>query len=209
MTQNKGSAQSKIAVQRAAQQRRRRRQRTLLGGSAGVALAAATALVVALWPTSTSSSAGTSEPTPLAPRGAVTGSPVDGIGSGTMEQLAFHIHAHVAIYAAGRERLVPAGIGIVGDGAAFYWLHTHDESGIIHMEAPMQRGFTLGELFDMWGQPLSATQVGPALGSVTVLVNGTAVGGDPRTVPLDAHAVIQLDVGTPVPFRPYSFPAGL
>jgi hypothetical protein len=35
------------------------------------------------------------------------------------------------------------------------------------------------------------------------------VGGDPRDIPLTAHAVVQLDVGTVVPFRPYSFPPGL
>jgi hypothetical protein len=167
-----------------------------------------TALAIAAWPGSS-----TSSPTPsatlLAPRGNLTGSAIDGIGSGTMEQLAFHIHAHVAVYADGGRRLVPAGIGIVGDGAAYYWLHTHDDSGVIHMEAPIQRGFTLGELFDMWQQPLSADQVGPARGPVTVLVDGRTVTGDPRAVPLDAHAVIQLDVGKVVPFQGFSFPAGL
>ena len=35
------------------------------------------------------------------------------------------------------------------------------------------------------------------------------VGGDPRDIPLNAHAVVQLDVGTVVPFRPYSFGPGL
>jgi hypothetical protein len=208
MSRNTSAVQSKVAARRAAEKRRRRNQRALLGGSAAVAVAGVTALAVALWPTS-SAAGNATPPTLLAPRGTLTGSAVDGIGSGAMEQLAFHIHAHVAIYVDGERRLVPAGIGIVGDGAAFYWLHTHDESGIVHMEAPVQRGFTLGELFDMWQQPLSAAQVGPAQGPVTVLVDGKPVAGDPRAVPLGAYAVIQLDVGTAVRFQPYAFPAGV
>jgi hypothetical protein len=97
---------------------------------------------------------------------------------------------------------------VVG-GSAIYWLHTHDASGVVHIESPVQRTSTLGELFDLWGQPLGPDRVGPATGPVTVLVDGAVVGGDPRDVPLTAHAVIQLDVGTVVPFRPYTFPAGL
>lgn len=32
---------------------------------------------------------------------------------------------------------------------AFYWLHTHDESGVIHIESPLRRAFTLGNVFDL------------------------------------------------------------
>jgi hypothetical protein len=88
-------------------------------------------------------------------------------------------------------------------------VHTHDASGVVHIESPVQRRFTLGELFDLWGQPLGPQQVGPAPGPVTALVNGVVVAGDPRAIPLTAHAVIQLDVGAVVPFQAYRFPAGL
>jgi hypothetical protein len=146
--------------------------------------------------------------------------PVDGISCDTSEQLLFHIHAHLAIYVDGAERLLAAGIGIgpplqlyqgaVVGGSCFSWLHTHDQSGVIHIESPVTRTFTLGNFFDLWGQPLSASAVGPAQGAVTVYQNGQAFAGDPATVPLDAHAVIQLDVGTPlVSPQPYVFPFGL
>jgi len=102
----------------------------------------------------------------------------------------------------------PDGPFVVG-GAGFYWLHTHDGSGVVHVESPVERPFTLGELFDLWGQPLGPDRVGPARGPVTALVDGVVVGGDPRDIPLTAHATVQLDVGTVVPFRPYSFPPGL
>jgi hypothetical protein len=40
--------------------------------------------------------------------------------------------------------------------------------------------------------------VGPAKGHVTVLYNGKVVEGNPRDVPLTAHAQIQLEAGTPL-----------
>jgi hypothetical protein len=63
--------------------------------------------------------------------------------------------------------------------------------------------FTLGQLFDEWGQPLSTTQVGPATGKVTVFFAspGKKPGlytGNPRDLPLGDHYQIQLVVGTPI-----------
>jgi hypothetical protein len=145
----------------------------------------------------------------LAPAGVtdLTG-PVDGISCSSTEQLAFHIHAHLAVYVNGALTRLPPDIGI--SGSCFSWLHTHDSSGVIHIESPVQRVYTLGDFFDIWGQPLSAIQVGPAQGAVTATVNGSPFTGDPRSIPLDAHDVIQLDVGsTAPPPQPYTFPAGL
>ncbi|HEX3460046.1 MAG TPA: hypothetical protein VHT49_04005 [Acidimicrobiales bacterium] len=161
----------------------------------------------------------------LAPAGVTdTTSPVDGISCNSTEQLVFHIHAHLAVYVDGALKLLPPGVGIgpplqfqqtsagpfVVSGTCFSWLHTHDSSGVIHIESPVQRIYTLGDFFDIWGQPLSATQVGPAQGTVTAVVNGAAFAGSPRDIPLDAHNVIQLDVGSTLPaFQPFTFPAGL
>jgi hypothetical protein len=161
----------------------------------------------------------------LAPAGnADQASPVDGISCNTNEQLALHIHAHLAIYVNGAPKLLPPGIGIgpplqfeqtssgpsVASGSCFSWLHTHDSSGVVHIESPVQRVYTLGDFFDIWGQPLSATQVGPAQGAATATVNGNPFTGDPRGIPLDADNVIQLDVGSALPPpQPYTFPSGL
>ena len=161
----------------------------------------------------------------LAPAGATDQtSAVDGISCNSTEQLVFHIHAHLAIYVNGAMKLLPPGVGIgpplqfqqtsagpfVASGSCFSWLHTHDSSGVIHIESPVQRVYTLGDFFDIWGQPLSATQVGPAQGAVTATVNGSPFTGDPRSIPLNAHNVIQLDVGSTLPApQPYTFPAGL
>jgi hypothetical protein len=157
------------------------------------------------------------------PAASVTGQDVDGISCQTSEQTLFHIHAHLTIFVNGAARQVPAAIGIPGaqaqttaagpfieNGTCFYWLHTHAADGIIHIESPVQRNYTLGNFFDEWGQPLSASRVGPASGRVVALYNGQVFQGDPRTIPLTAHGQIQLEVGTPlVAPEQITFPTGL
>lgn len=137
---------------------------------------------------------------------------IDGIKCELSEKAAFHIHAHLAIFVNGKQKQVPFGIGIgpplrgvntpvgpfVTQGRCFAWLHTHAGDGIIHMEAPKQITFNLGEFFDIWGEKLSSTQVGPAHGKVTALVDGEVVSGDPRSIVLKAHELVQLDVGSPL-----------
>ncbi len=139
------------------------------------------------------------------------GQRVDGIGCLGSEQTLFHIHAHLTIFVNGQPRQVPPGIGIPGataqntargvfitSGNCFYWLHTHAADGIIHIESPVHRTYTLGDFFAEWGQPLGPGQVGPASGRVTALYNGQRCRGNPANIPLTAHAQIQLEVGTPL-----------
>lgn len=153
-----------------------------------------------------------------------TGTSVDGITCRTQakETVKYHIHAHVAIYVHGQLRRLPAGVGItkpqivdhypsgvyddVGIYDCLYWLHTHSADGVIHVESPVKATYTLGQFFDIWRQPLSANQVGPAHGHVVIFENGKKFVGNPRAVPLLAQAVIQIDVGSPVvAFHPLKF----
>ena len=156
-------------------------------------------------------------------RAAATGQPMDGISCEASEQTLFHIHAHLTVFVHGQPRQIPAAIGIPGaqaqdtargpfivGGSCIYWLHTHAADGIIHIESPVKRIYTLGEFFDEWGQPLSAGRAGPAVGHVTAIYNGKAYVGNPRDIPLTAHAQIQLEVGRPlVAPQTITFPAGL
>jgi hypothetical protein len=141
-----------------------------------------------------------------------TGAVVDGIQCGGGEQTAFHVHTHLSIFVNGVQRQIPYGIGIVPprqvqntssgpfveSGKCFYWLHTHAPDGIIHIESPVVRTYTLGNLFDIWGQPLGPDRVGPVKGKVTAFYNGKRYTADPRDIPLGNHTQIQLDVGTPL-----------
>ncbi len=98
----------------------------------------------------------------------------------------------------------------IASGTCFYWLHTHAADGIIHIESPVHRTYTLGDFFNIWGQPLTASQVGPAHGKVTALYNSQVYQGNPADIPLTRHAQIQLMVGTPL-IAPVTitFPNGL
>ena len=154
---------------------------------------------------------------------AATGQTVDGIGCQAGEQTLFHIHAHLTIFVNGSARQVPAAVGIPGaqvqqspagpfiaSGSCFYWLHTHAADGIIHIESPVHRTYTLGNFFDEWGLPLGPDQVGPATGHVVAIYNGQVYQGNPRDIPLNAHAQIQLEVGTPlIAPQQITFPSGL
>jgi hypothetical protein len=153
-----------------------------------------------------------------------SGRSVDGISAAAAEQLDFHIHSHLTIFIAGAPRQIPYGIGIAPPievestprgpfavaGAEFFWLHTHAADGIIHIESPIERTYTLGNFFDIWNEPLGPEHVGPATGHVTAFFNGRRYLGNPRGIPLLAHAQIQLDVGKPlVAPESIQFPPGL
>jgi hypothetical protein len=80
-------------------------------------------------------------------------------------------------------------------------MHTHDGSGVMHIETNVAKVFTLGQFFALWGQPLSATAVAGLPGKPTFyiidkekVVRFTA---DPATITLDAHREIVVVTGTP------------
>lgn len=177
-------------------------------------LAAVAACGTTTPPAATTASGPTPTPAVLAaPNGAaVTGQPIDGVTcDASAPQLVIHLHAHLAIFVSNAPRDVPKNIGIlpsVNGSPCTYWLHSHDDDGIMHVESPATRSFTLGDYFDVWGVPLDSAHVGPATGVVLVYVNGQRFAGDVRDIPLVAHAVVQLDVNGDVPPVAYSFPAG-
>lgn len=145
------------------------------------------------------------------------GGRVDGISCSTNEQVAYHVHTHLAVYVDGRLRPLPAGIGMVEpaiyeltkDGPfyaathCYYWLHVHAQDGVIHIESPTRRRYSLGDFFDIWRQPLGPGRVAGARGPLTVFVDGRRSHGNPRAILLGSHEDVQIDVGRPV-VRPYT-----
>jgi hypothetical protein len=216
-------ARGRTAAARSRGRRRRGGFLLVLLGVAAVVVGIVTTGILTGGGSSNTSSSQT--PQALAPVDtSATGNTIDGIQCQTSEQLAYHIHAHLSVYVNGAQRSIPAGIGIapprqvatqndgtpfVVGGSCLYWMHGHTADGIIHIESPTQQVYTLGNWFDIWQQPLSATQVGPARGTVIAYVDGQRFTGDPRTITLNAHTLVQLDVGQDVAPQPFSFPAGL
>lgn len=72
--------------------------------------------------------------------------------------IGMHIHPRLKITIDGEERKIPANIGIVGP-RCMRPLHTHDDSGTLHLEFPVQQEARLGQFFQVWQQPFSASQI--------------------------------------------------
>jgi hypothetical protein len=129
-----------------------------------------------------------------------------------------HIHQHLDIFVNGRRVPVPAGIGIDAAESFISPLHTHDATGVIHVESPVVEPFTLGELFGVWGVRLTPHCLGGYCAGggkhLWVYVDGRLFRGDPRLVLLEEHEEIVVAFGTraqlprPVPAT-YPFPSGL
>ncbi len=97
------------------------------------------------------------------------------------EMTTFHVHAHLDIFIDGQPFKIPAGTGIIPD-RCLYWLHTHDDTGVIHIEAPVHGTFTLGQFFSIWGKTFNDNQIFDNVVSgnstLSVYVNGKKVSGD-------------------------------
>jgi len=130
-----------------------------------------------------------------------SGEPVRGISCDAMEGQRLHTHQHLVILDRGKEVPIPPNVGQVPARQCLYWVHTHTPDGIIHIEAPLDRTFTLGDFFAIWGQPLTRSRAATAHAkkgaSLRVWVNDKRYTGDPRAIPLTPHADIVIEAGPP------------
>jgi hypothetical protein len=112
---------------------------------------------------------------------------------------------------------IPPGIGIDKNGKFISELHTHDPSGILHVESPTKRPYTLGNFFDVWGLRFSANCLGGHCTNgnkrVWVWKDGQLVKTDPRRIVLTDHLSLVVAYGTfasvpkPIP-KHFPFPKG-
>ena len=142
-----------------------------------------------------------------------------GLSVRATETLQVHYHAHVDINENGTAVTVPPYIGYLidkGRATGLTAIHTHDASGIVHIESPTDIPYTLGQVFTEWGVRLTSGRVGGLVSGngnvLRVYVNGTAFKGDPATIILRPHQEIAFWYGsaTTSPRVPssYAFPAG-
>jgi hypothetical protein len=141
--------------------------------------------------------------------------PVDGIYCDQLEQTGYHIHAHLTIYINGQQVAIPQGVGIATDQSCLYWLHTHDSTGVIHIEAPQKAALTLENFLDIWGQQEFSqlgfhTQLAESAGW-TIYVNGNKVTGDFNKVVFQPHMLITIAYNSPgvKPDTTYNWPPNL
>jgi hypothetical protein len=98
-----------------------------------------------------------------------SGQKVDGIECQANEAFVMHDHTALDLYVNGAQVNVPEGTGIVapppnvaqasnGLTTCLYALHVHQgEPNLIHIESPVKKSYTVGQLFDIWGQELTDT----------------------------------------------------
>jgi hypothetical protein len=141
--------------------------------------------------------------------------PVGELTCSTRNAMRFRLH--LELFARKLVLLVPAGIGVapplrrdgayVTGGRCVYPLRTREPTGVV--EVASARRLELGDVFRVWGQPLSAHRIAGfrSAQSVLVFVNGRRFRGDPRTIPLRRHDEIVLEIGGYVPpHSSYLFP---
>jgi hypothetical protein len=156
------------------------------------------------------------------------GNPVDKIPCSPTEYLNdYHVHMYLGIVYQGKQVAVPDAIGLKGPGAeqngyistakCFYYIHTHDASGMIHVESPNNLPpsatvYTLQNVLDVWGIKYSKSSFGPFKGYLHVFVgNPTTLGettvsqykrfksaGKLGTIPIKSHEVVWIEIGKPV-----------
>jgi hypothetical protein len=152
-----------------------------------------------------------------------------GLTPDVKEYLDFHLHAHLDVFVNGRPVEIPGGIGIeITDPAVQKFgengfggipeegceqacispLHTHDVDGVIHVEAPSEAQFTLGQFFEEMAIRLDASCVDEYCSPdtpVVVYVNGQAQSGNPADIVLGDLQEIAIVIGTPPQEIPDTF----
>ncbi len=90
------------------------------------------------------------------------------------QTLGMHIHPNVKIIINGQTQPIPANIGI--SSTCMMAIHTHDDSGKVHIEYPEVRDFQIGDFFANWEQPFSKNQIldkkSDATHTITMTVDG-------------------------------------
>jgi hypothetical protein len=226
VSKKRNVARERLAVIRAEQARRERRR---TAGMLAVAGVVAVSIVGASgWGVmhrssqdsalpNVGSSGRTSMPPWPVPADTAAAAQAFGLDVGPMQGTVNHFHAHLDILVDGKPVEVPPNIGIDQMSGAMSELHTHDSSGVLHIEAPTaDQRYTVGQLFGEWEVRLTATSMGglqdEGRQTLRAYVDGKQFTGDPADIELRSHEEIALVYGpadSPVqPPSTYDFPPG-
>ena len=218
-------ARERAAADRAETARRSSRRRRLIALLAGVVVVlVAAGVTAAVLLTSRGGGAAetvagrTGAPPWPAPQDVEQRAKAAGLSMLTAEGEALHIHEHLTITVDGRSVGVPALLGIDEAAQRISPIHTHDRTGIIHVESPVVTTFRLGQVFTEWDVALGRGRVGAYQDGkdgdrVALFVNRKAYTGDPAALALgkrqDIDFVVTTDGSAPkAPTTAFAFPAG-
>ena len=152
------------------------------------------------------------------------------------DQTPYHVHAFVGIYYNGTQIALPDGVGMADPGMddkngftytvygpkCYYQMHTHDASGLVHVEVQPNNNFPqqtdtyykLSDLLGLWGVGYSENSIGQYSGVIMAFTSGQFARGGPGTkgeigsntytlyngdwtqIPLYSHEVIWIDIGS-------------
>src|SRR6266516_4942863 len=158
---------TRLEAARAAASGARRRSRNIRIGLWSAAVVAVVALVVAMSivlgrphapktgsaapPPAASVVGRTTNPPWSAPADATAAVAAAGLPMLGEEGTALHIHAHLDVIVNGNPVQAPADIGVDDARQKISPLHSHDTTGVIHIESPNKTdAFTLGQFFTEW-----------------------------------------------------------
>jgi len=104
----------------------------------------------------------------------------------------YHIHPELRIVINGIETPIPPNIGIIP--GCMNSIHTHEGGGVIHVEAPVQKDFTVGDIFAVWKKDFSKqkifdTEVTEAT-EIVMTVNGERVETYENTLLRDKDKIV-------------------
>lgn len=126
---------------------------------------------------------------------------ISGITCDKTEHLIYHNHTKLVINNENASLIVPEGIGILPNECIF-WLHTHDDSGIIHVESPFETSFSLGQFLQVWNTFDNSSIVNDILNqniqvNASILLENQSVvlpSADILTIPLENNAIVTLHI---------------
>ncbi len=75
----------------------------------------------------------------------------------TPQALVMHIHPELTIIANGGQITIPDNVGL--SNTCHRYIHTHEDLPLIHVESPVERDYTLGDFFWVWGEEFNRNQI--------------------------------------------------
>jgi hypothetical protein len=123
------------------------------------------------------------------------------LGLPELSDTILHHHVRLWIYVDGQPVVVPKEVGYSQALQVFSPLHTHDDTGTVHVEsADPQFQPVLEQFMDVWGLYFTPTCLGDACNEgdrqLRVFLDGQQYTGDPTLLPLTDQAAVVITMGT-------------